>query len=270
MPTKVSKTAVIVIVCVILGVVAITLGIVFGVSASKVKTRARASNIPLVELQDQQHLRRVPKNRVKDSAIPAGMKRTIVSNYPLLDVIHDFLTPEEADHVIKLADNRFKRSVVIDFKTGKHIANRDRTSSTVFLDRSEDEIIKTIEEKAAKMAGVPSSYLERLQVVRYEPGQFYKAHHDYIHGSTKEVREHGQRTVTIFVYLNDLPDDEPGGGTRFPYLKQTIRPSKGKAALWHNMTPSSHVDPRTLHAGEPVQKSVKYGANIWFRDRPQQ
>jgi prolyl 4-hydroxylase len=84
------------------------------------------------------------------------------------------------------------------------------------------------------------------------------------------VKKNGQRLATMFVYLNDLPPDEDGGGTHFPKLDMTIKPKKGNAAFWMNME-NGKVDPRTLHAGQSVRKpdSVKYGMNIWFRDRAQ-
>ena len=117
---------------------------------------------------------------------------------------------------------------------------------------------------------MPVTFLEHLQLVRYKHGQFYKAHHDYL-PLTPDVEHNGQRTITLFVYLNDLPADERGGGTHFPELRTTIKPSKGKAALWHNVRPDGSVDTRTLHSGESITgaDTVKYGLNVWFRDRPQ-
>lgn len=269
MPVKVSRTAVYIVVAIVIVAAFVALGLAIGLTVSRVKRRARVDNIPLVERASPRHVQFVPQDRVPLNKLPRGVSRTVVSNHPILDKLDNFLSPEEADHLIAIAQSRFKRSVVVDPATSKLIENKDRTSSSTFLERGEDDIVKAIEARASQASGVPPQYFERLQVVRYQPGQFYRAHHDYIDGATKEVAEHGQRTLTMFVYLNDLPDDETGGGTNFPHLKHTVRPKKGSAALWHNMTPAGNVDPRTLHSGEPLQKSEKYGLNIWARDRPQ-
>jgi len=209
--------------------------------------------------------------RTRTRKVPPGMTRTVISDDPILDSIEGFMSPEEADAIVALVQGRFDRSVVVDDKTGAKAADPSRTSSSVFLLRSENELIAAIEERAAALAGIPSTHLERLQVVRYSHGQFYKPHYDYLPLVGGDVATHGQRSVTIFAYLNDLPADEPGGGTRFPELSVTVRPKKGAAALWHNMKPDGKTDPRTLHGGEEVTApgTVKYGLNIWFRTRSQ-
>ncbi len=269
MSVKVSRTAVYIILAIVVVVAFLALGLAIGLTVAKVRRRANVENIPVVERQSPRHVQFVPQDRVPTSKLPKGVSRTVVSNHPILDTLDNFITPEEAEHLIAIAEPRFKRSVVVDPATSKLIENKDRTSSSTFLERGEDDVVKSIEARASQASGVPPQYFERLQVVRYHPGQFYRAHHDYINGATKEVAEHGQRTLTMFVYLNDLPDDETGGGTKFPHLKHSVRPKQGTAALWHNMTPAGNVDPRTLHSGEPLEKSVKYGLNIWARDRPQ-
>lgn len=269
MPARVSKHAVVAIIVVVIVLAVGVIATVIGVTVAGVRKRAHVCNLTLMDLQRKRRHRRIPRDRVPDSALPPGVVRVKVSNYPLVDILEDFLTPEEAQHLISLAENRFQRSKVVDANSGRRVKNNDRTSTTTFLARSETPTVKAVEQRAAQVAGLPESHLERLQVVRYKPGQFYKAHHDYLHGSTQEVQNNGQRTLTVFAYLNDLPPEEPGGGTRFPHLQQTVRPKTGKAVLFHNVTPSGHVDPRTLHSGEPVQHATKYGLNIWFRDRPQ-
>ena len=50
--------------------------------------------------------------------------------------------------------------------------------------------------------------------VRYEPGQFNRVHHDGVF-----------RPRTVFIYLNDLPDDD-GGETYFPRLGIKFTPTQ--------------------------------------------
>ena len=49
-------------------------------------------------------------------------------------------------------------------------------------------------------------------MVRYEPGQFYRRHHDQ---NTAVWTPQGPRVLTFFMYLND---PEAGGETRFPSI----------------------------------------------------
>ena len=51
-------------------------------------------------------------------------------------------------------------------------------------------------------------------MLKYEPGQFYDVHHDYV--AAHATMDHGPRVLTMLVYLND--DGLEGGSTRFPNL----------------------------------------------------
>ncbi len=199
-----------------------------------------------------------------------GVKMKTVSTSPHIQTIDDFLDMETCAELIAYASPNLKRSTVVDNRTGKNVHDPARTSFTVFFEKNETPTLKRIQGLAAKLANVDEQYLEGLQVVRYMHGQFYRAHHDYLPRSSEDVKTRGQRTVTMFVYLNDLPENEIGGGTHFPTLNMTFKPKAGSAVLWHNMRDGVE-DPRTLHSGEPVQKegSVKYGLNIWVREYPQ-
>jgi len=187
---------------------------------------------------------------------------------PFMQSIEGFMTDAQCDELIALAEPRFTRSSVVDMSTGENVPDASRTSYSVYFIKGETPLIKQIEARAAKLVGVPVSHLEPLQVVRYTNGQFYKAHHDYLPRSPDVIR-YGNRTATVFAYLNTLPPEEMGGGTFFPMLQHSFRPRKGTAALWHNMLALGKVDDRTLHSGEPLvlDTSVKYGLNVWIRER---
>jgi prolyl 4-hydroxylase len=64
-----------------------------------------------------------------------------------------------------------------------------------------------------------------------------------------------------------LNDTDNGGHTDFPKLGLKIRPKKGMAALWYD-TINGKEDFRTFHAGLPPQTSIKFGLNIWVREKP--
>lgn len=43
-----------------------------------------------------------------------------------------------------------------------------------------DTVAKLIHDRIAKVTGIPPQNSEDFQILKYEPGQFYRKHHDYI------------------------------------------------------------------------------------------
>lgn len=68
----------------------------------------------------------------------------------------------------------------------------------------------------------------------------------------QRVERTGQRLITLFAYLNDIPKNQ-GGGTVFPELNVTFHPKKNTALLWFNQDARGNMDERTLHGGEAIQ-----------------
>ena len=116
----------------------------------------------------------------------------------------------------------------------------------------------------------PVENIEPIQMVRYNSGQFYKPHYDYLDWKLdiykKQIKINGQREITFFVYLNDIPEGV-GGETYFPKLDKKIKGKKGDAVFWYNMKQNGNVDNRTLHGGNPITSGTKYGLNIWVRTK---
>lgn len=202
------------------------------------------------------------------SVPPLSLESSVLSTDPPVHLLRGFLTPKEAAHLVSIAQHRLVPSVVLDEDTGKRRSDAERTSTSVYLTAGEDEVVRGIEARAAAAAGIPVSHLEALQVVRYLPGQFFGEHMDTLPEVTVKAGGGSQRTVTIFAYLTQLPDTEPGGSTRFPKLGLRVRPSACDAVMWNSLTPTGEVDTRLTHAGEAVEGATKYGLNIWFRNKP--
>jgi prolyl 4-hydroxylase len=200
------------------------------------------------------------KNQSYFKYVPRNSRVTTVMKDPYIAKISNFVNDEEIAELKSLAEPLLEHSI-----TGAGKQNTHRTSSSAFLNTCNSPVVKKIEERAARMLGVPVEHVEGLQVVHYKAGQEYKYHYDY-YPKDYEKEAGSQRVYTFFVYLNDLNDDQKGG-TEFPELHLTIKPCKGTAAFWRNTKEEGEGDPRMLHAGLPVAYGEKWGANIWIHDR---
>jgi prolyl 4-hydroxylase len=99
------------------------------------------------------------------------------------------------------------------------------------------------------------------QVLRYQPGQHYRTHHDF--GPSQVKLACGPRILTFFLYLSDV---EEGGETAFPRLNLKVAPKRGKALLWPSVLNGdlTKQDARTYHEALPVVKGLKMAANAWI------
>ena len=124
-------------------------------------------------------------------------------------------------------------------------------------------------EKSAKFGKREVKNIEPIQLVRYKPGQYFKSHYDYLDTRLpmyqRNVDKNGQRELTFFVYLNDVPESA-GGSTQFTKLNKVFKAKKGQAIFWHNVK-NGKVDTNTLHSGTELKEGTKYGLNIWIRDK---
>ena len=124
-------------------------------------------------------------------------------------------------------------------------------------------------------------------MVWYTEGQKFDVHHDMgtlsHDGLSVDVVE-PRRLVTLFVYLNDVPEAN-GGRTEFPYLPDAsrggggafgVQPKRGSAVVFSNVAEDGRADPRTAHRACPVTgggqggKVEKFGMNVWISDRSMQ
>jgi prolyl 4-hydroxylase len=195
----------------------------------------------------------------------------MVSDDPKVLLLHDFLTSEECDEMIKQAEDLGLNRSTVQGKA-KNVVNKDRTSFTANLKRGSNDIMKRIERRVAAFSNLPMNHTEPFQVCRYHPGQQYKPHYDFfvpgVKGTDVALRRGGQRHVTFFVYLNDMPESEQSSHTHFPKIDLKVKPKKGMAAFWMNVNGDNKEDFRTLHAGTPPTEATKYGLNIWVREKP--
>ena len=185
--------------------------------------------------------------------------------------IDDFITDDECERLIELgAHEGYERSADFGAKKfdgtfeAKKSETRTSENTWCFGDCFRDPLAQSALKRIELLTGVPDSHSEYLQLLKYETGQFYRTHHDYIEHD-REKRQ-GPRVLTAFLYLNDV---EAGGGTNFPDLDLTVMPKKGRLLLWPSVIDSdpSKKDFTTRHQALNVDAGEKYGANAWLHLR---
>lgn len=189
---------------------------------------------------------------------------------PRIIVFDNLLTAEECDFLISIAQEKLARGEVIDDETGGSIQHKHRTSDNASFTRGQHPILETIESRLEVLLNFPKENGEGLQVLRYGIGGEYRPHFDYFaqtKGGQKQMQIGGQRVGTCVMYLSDV---EAGGGTAFPKISMTVRPKKGSAVFFADIDPYGKPDPKTLHAGLPVVRGVKFIATKWLRERAYQ
>jgi prolyl 4-hydroxylase len=203
--------------------------------------------------------------KLKRDGTPAGGDAI---DGPWIVSFENFISDEEADALIAAGAKRgYERSadVGIELPDGTHEdeVNDGRTSENAWCDKDiceSNPVIMPVIERIATVTGTHRDNHEDLQLLRYEPGQFYNQHHDYI--EYQQGLPCGVRMLTLFLYLNDV---EEGGGTSFPLVNDeegiVVQPKKGNALLWPSVLDEDpeKKDGRTDHEALPVLKGIKYG-----------
>eukprot|EP01101_Sappina_pedata_P007606 TRINITY_DN4058_c0_g1_i1.p1 TRINITY_DN4058_c0_g1~~TRINITY_DN4058_c0_g1_i1.p1 ORF type:complete len:373 (+),score=139.82 TRINITY_DN4058_c0_g1_i1:414-1532(+) len=218
-----------------------------------------------------------------------------LSEAPRIFLIEDFLTSEECDEIVRLAKDNMEISMVGHTHTDAVIDKSARTSTQTWLEADEldNDLLYHVRNKAEKLLKLPLELSESLQVIHYSVDQYYYFHVD---PTLKRYRADdpfhnagGNRLLTLLFYLNEV---EEGGETVFPNAinpdvplensccnktrfpdDQVLRvyPKKGSAILWYNLLEEQQLDGEvdllTYHAGCPVRRSEKWGANFWFHNK---
>lgn len=175
---------------------------------------------------------------------------------PLVVVLGNVLSEDECDELIRLSKDKIQRSKIGATREVSNI----RTSSGAFLEENEHPLIATIEKRISTIMNIPIEHGEGLHILRYTPGQEYKAHLDYFSPTSKASTNN--HISTLVIYLNDV---EEGGETVFPKLHLSISPRKGMAVYFEYFYQDSELNERTLHAGTPVITGEKWVATQWMR-----
>nr|MBA2238494.1 2OG-Fe(II) oxygenase [Lysobacter sp.] len=173
---------------------------------------------------------------------------TVLSAQPRVAAVDGLLSADECRLLIATSQPMLRGSQTTDPETGQPIAMPLRTSSDASLDPIlEDFALRAVQLRICAAAGVELVQAEHLVVLRYEPGQQYRPHRDYLPATTiaRDQPQAGNRARSICVYLNDV---EAGGATEFRGADVTVQPKAGSAVVFDNLLADGSPDPDSLHA----------------------
>jgi len=207
---------------------------------------------------------------------------------PLVLEISSFIEPAECEHIIQKALPHVKKSTVshMDHDVGKPDTNW-RSSSTYFM-ASDDDMLRRLDTRVSALTVLKKTHQEHAQILRYEKGERYVAHHDYFDVAAYAKNEDIQRMTnrglfnrlaTVFFYLSDV---EAGGQTNFPRADGapqprdfgdcsggvSVEPRQGRIMIFYSQYPSGEMDGDSLHGGCAVEKGTKWSANKWIWNKP--
>ncbi|EER94254.1 hypothetical protein BDA96_01G265300 [Sorghum bicolor] len=192
-----------------------------------------------------------------------------------------FLSDAECDHLIVLAKDKLEKSMVADNESGKSVQSEVRTSSGMFLEKKQDEVVRGIEERIAAWTFLPPENGESIQILHYQNGEKYEPHYDYFHDKNNQALG-GHRIATVLMYLSNV---EKGGETIFPNAEgkllqpkddtwsdcarngYAVKPVKGDALLFFSLHPDATTDSESLHGSCPVIEGQKWSATKWIHVR---
>lgn len=220
-----------------------------------------------------------------------NMTMKVLSCAPRAFEIENFLSQTEVDHILYLTTGmKLHRSTTAGDNTRDEDrdSTRDtRTSLNTWVYRERDLMIDTIYRRAADLLRIDeallrprskeeyphmrssSSLAEALQLVHYDPGQEYTAHHDFGYADFSR-KDQPARFATLLLYLNEGME---GGATQFPRWVNAetrdglnVEPRVGNAVLFYSQLPDGNMDDWSHHAALPVRKGEKWLMNLWVWD----
>ena len=187
---------------------------------------------------------------------------------PGLVILGDLLSLAECAQLIELARPRLLPSTLVDPYTGQDVVSAERTSLGMFFQLRESTFIAKLDRRCSELMRRPIENGEGFQVLCYPTGAESKPHFDFLQPSNDanraSIARSGQRVSTLIAYLNDV---EQGGETVFPELGLSVVPQPGNAVYFEYGNSRSQVDPRSLHAGNPVLSGEKWVITKWMRER---
>lgn len=206
--------------------------------------------------------------RIDIAAWTAPRAAHAINERPRIGVSDGFLDQGLCDWLIARATPLQESALVYDPKTGQPVRDDARSNSAATFKLPDLDLpLLLLRQRIANTIGAPVEHFERTSVFRYQPGQTFADHADYIATAfTAEIRQRGQRPYTFLVYLNDAFE---AGETHFLAIDRKIRVGAGDALFWRNVDDAGAPDETTRHAGAPPTRGEKWLLSQFIRDKPQ-
>ena len=108
-----------------------------------------------------------------------------ISWSPRILLYHDFLSPQECDHLISISKNNLTKTGVLDGKGESHYGSEERSSSGLWVPKHYDEVVARIERRVsmASMLPVGEPCLIYSMHVRAENQETYRSNSTKAQGS---------------------------------------------------------------------------------------
>jgi prolyl 4-hydroxylase len=179
-----------------------------------------------------------------------------------LAVARGFALPGFGDWLMDRAEAKLQPAT-----TGGGIVDSQRTAMTAFFrPLQSDLVLAALQHRASVLLGVPVECHEAPSVIRYQAGQSYVPHFDFLDPAVererKEIGTNGQRVATVVTYLNA---DFEGASTDFPKLGISFRGEPGDAIFFANVLTNGQPDPLTLHSAPAPTSGTKWVLSQWVR-----
>jgi len=219
-----------------------------------------------------------------------NMTLKVLSCAPRVFEIKNFLSPSEVDHIIHMATGiKLSLSTTSGDNSlrGHTEETKTRTSYNSWVKRERSTIIDAVYRRAADVMRIDESLMrarnknerpdlsyltsavEDLQLVHYDKGQQYTAHHDFGYANLED-KDQSARFATLLIYLNE---GMKGGETGFPRWRNghdqnelLVTPEAGKAVLFYSSLPDGNMDDLSQHAAKPLIGGEKWLINLWTWD----
>ncbi|KAE9051898.1 hypothetical protein PR001_g994 [Phytophthora rubi] len=186
--------------------------------------------------------------------LEGGVTLTTVGISPKVLDVEYFLTQQEADKIIELGSPHLDRSKV-DGSNSSKVVTKSRTSHTAFL--PDNFFTRDFRVRSARVARLSSpSFAERLQLVRYNAGEFYRKHLDTF-ASRQFLPKGAEHKFGLEAYKQwanwaadkirelsaqrDIPADFREGGPLFPNAEDNQRFPNALAKLFYPAANASNL-----------------------------
>ena len=198
-------------------------------------------------------------HQLDDVRVPA----VLVSDTANIKVLEHAFSDIETDYLINASASLLSPAKVVSADNTIEL-EQVRTGMTASLGQVLDVVVDWLVERVSQLIGQPVAHAEVPSVIRYQPGQLYKQHGDYLPpgSALAEKAKGGQRSHTALVYLNS---NFSGGATRFNELDVVIEPKQGQLLTFTNITTAGQPLLASQHTGETVVEGEKWLLSIWFR-----